>query len=386
MSLYETHTDINYEQNIPIYYWLSSTLSVGAATLSRLNNAFDNLYSFYELPDDKLASLNILTDGQAEKLIYLRNKYNIFDEYKKLAEHGITFYPIIHPNFPKKLRSIPNPPIGIYFIGALPSPTTPSVAVIGARECSAYGEDIAAMLGRALGRNKIPLISGMARGIDSLSQNAAINAGGPSFAVLGGGVDICYPKESRKLYETLKHTGGIISEFPPGTAATRSRFALRNRLISGLSDIVTVVEARKKSGTLITVDDALEQGREVYTVPGRITDYTAEGCNMLIHQGAGIIYDIDAFIAEIPGIKNVISDNVPNSCNNIELSSLSKWILTNVGNESFMPADLLGHKHITSDEAIMCTSQEVMIECLKLCELGLVKSLGGNRFKKVYAD
>jgi predicted Rossmann fold nucleotide-binding protein DprA/Smf involved in DNA uptake len=127
----------------------------------------------------------------------------------------------------------------------------------------------------------------MARGIDGIAQKAALDAGGKSFAVLGCGVDICYPEENRELYERLQQEGGVLSEYSPGVQPVAKLFPPRNRIISGLSDLVLVIEARKKSGTLITVDMALEQGREVYALPGRVSDALSDGCNRLIRQGAG---------------------------------------------------------------------------------------------------
>ena len=150
-----------------------------------------------------------------------------------------------------------------------------------------YGREQARRFGRRIGARGISVISGMARGIDGIAQKAALDAGGRSYAVLGCGVDICYPEENRELYERLQQQGGVLSEYPPGMQPIAKLFPPRNRIISGLSDLVLVIEARKRSGTLITVDMALEQGREVYALPGRVSDSLSDGCNRLIRQGAG---------------------------------------------------------------------------------------------------
>jgi DNA processing protein len=175
----------------------------------------------------------------------------------------------------------------------------PTVALIGARDCSEYGRNVASRLGFVFGQKGIQVISGMARGIDGISQEAAVDAGGTSYAVLGSGVDVCYPTGNRRLYEKLKVSGGILSEYPPGTKALAHHFPPRNRIVSGLADAVIVVEARAKSGTLITVDMALEQGREVYVVPGRITDDLSVGCNRLVKMGAGLLLDTEEFLDEL---------------------------------------------------------------------------------------
>lgn len=184
---------------------------------------------------------------------------------------------------------------GIFYRGKLPDENEPAVAVIGARECSEYGRYVAEELGQYLGRAGIQVISGMARGIDGISQQAALSAGGTSYGVLGCGVDICYPAQNRRLYEELLEKGGLLSTYAPGTKPLPQYFPPRNRIVSGLSDALIVIEARQKSGTLITVDMALEQGRDVYVVPGRLTDRLSDGCNHLLTQGAGVFLSPESF-------------------------------------------------------------------------------------------
>ena len=206
---------------------------------------------------------------------------------EELAQAGISFVSALGEGFPDKLREIPDPPFGIYYKGKMPGEKEPAAAIIGARLASGYGREQARRFGRQISARGIAVISGMARGIDGIAQKAALDAGGKSYAVLGCGVDICYPEENRELYERLQQQGGVLSEYPPGMQPIAKLFPPRNRIISGLSDLVLVIEARKRSGTLITVDMALEQGREVYALPGRVSDALSDGCNRLIRQGAG---------------------------------------------------------------------------------------------------
>lgn len=206
---------------------------------------------------------------------------------EELAQAGISFVSALEEGFPDKLREIPDPPFGIYYKGKMPGETEPAAAIIGARLASGYGREQARRFGRQIGARGIAVISGMARGVDGIAQKAALDVGGMSYAVLGCGVDICYPEENRELYERLQQQGGVLSEYPPGMQPIAKLFPPRNRIISGLSDLVLVIEARKRSGTLITVDMALEQGREVYALPGRVSDALSDGCNRLIRQGAG---------------------------------------------------------------------------------------------------
>ena len=207
-------------------------------------------------------------------------------------------------SYPRRLRQIADPPKYLYVRGKLPEEDKPSVAIIGARDCSEYGKLVAGRLGTKMGEAGVQVISGMARGIDGIGQQAALDAGGSSFGVLGCGVDICYPKQNHRLYENLCERGGVLSEYVPGTPPKPQHFPPRNRIVSALADAVIVVEARVKSGTLITVDMALEQGREVYVVPGRITDSLSAGCNRLMKMGAGILLDAEEFLEELWKLHN----------------------------------------------------------------------------------
>lgn len=218
--------------------------------------------------------------------------------YDKQVEQGIFFCHMGEESFPEKLRDIPDPPLGLFYRGKLPEKKK-SVAIIGARDCTPYGANVAKELGYALGEEGVQVISGMARGIDGIAQEAALRAGGTSYGVFGCGVDICYPKSNQTLYDTLLMQGGMMSTYAPGTKPIGRLFPPRNRIVSGLSDIIIVIEAGVKSGTLITVDMALEQGREVYVVPGRITDRLSIGCNRLLSQGAGLLWNIPQFVAEL---------------------------------------------------------------------------------------
>ena len=205
--------------------------------------------------------------------------------------------------FPLRFEGLSDVPKGLYCIGSLPDDNIPSVAIVGARSCSSYGRKTAFTLGKFLAENGVQVVSGMAMGIDSSAQEGALAAGGKTFAVLGCGVDICYPRTSYAVYDALAVRGGIIAEVEPGTKPLAFNFPRRNRIISALSDIVVVVEAREKSGSLITVDCALEQGRTVYAVPGRVGDRLSDGCNYLIAQGAGILWSFDAIMEELNDMK-----------------------------------------------------------------------------------
>ena len=194
--------------------------------------------------------------------------------------------------YPKKLLNIPEKPKELYYLGNLPREDVPSVAMIGARGCSAYGKRFAGKIAKELSNAGVQIISGMARGIDTRCQEGALEGKSPTFAVLGCGVDLCYPEENQVLYEKiLEQGGGILSEYPPGDKPLAWHFPQRNRIISGLSELVVVIEARVKSGSLITVEWALEQGKDIMALPGRVDDPLSEGCNRLIKSGAGSVME-----------------------------------------------------------------------------------------------
>ena len=190
--------------------------------------------------------------------------------------------------FPERLREIPDSPSCIYCKGRLPEKDEHTVGIIGARDGTDYGKAVARKLAGELSEYGISIISGMAYGIDSAAHLGALEAKGRTYAVLGCGVNICYPSVNYRLYQKIMEKGGIISEYAPGAPPLPHHFVERNRLIAGLSDILLVVEAKEKSGTFITVDRALEQGKQVFAVPGRITDPLSKGCNKLIREGAAV--------------------------------------------------------------------------------------------------
>lgn len=265
-------------------YWLDNISGLGTGGKERLLEAFGTGEGVYRAQEKHLALL--LEPAKLEKLQEMRQIWDVDQEYIRMQEKQIFFVCTADLEYPERLRHIPDHPFGIYYKGRLPQTQRLAVAVVGARECSDYGRFIATELGKELGIAGIQVISGMARGIDGISQLAALETGGESYAILGNGVDICYPRENQPIYDRMLVQGGVLSTYPPGTAPKPQLFPPRNRIVSGLADVLVVVEARQKSGTLITVDMALEQGREVYAVPGRITDRLSDGCNKLVKDGA----------------------------------------------------------------------------------------------------
>ena len=277
--------------------WLCNFPNAGNAQLHRLTEAFGGPEGVYYAGKEQWGQ--ILTQNQVNSLSVYTEEWPPEAKYREMQEEGIELLTISDRDYPERLRVIPDAPYALFVRGKLPAEDIPAVAVIGARECSEYGKYVARELGNALGRHGVVVVSGMAKGIDGISQEAALEGGGISLGVLGSGVDVCYPARNRELYGRLMKAGAVLSAYPNGTPALPKNFPPRNRIVSGLADAVVVVEARVRSGTLITVDMALEQGREVYVVPGRVTDRLSDGCNRLIKQGAGVVLSPESFYEEL---------------------------------------------------------------------------------------
>lgn len=213
------------------------------------------------------------------------------------------------PNYPMLLKNIYDPPFVIFYRGTLPQEQDITIAMVGSRKATAYGRLIAETLAQDLGEKDAWVVSGMARGIDTASHRGCLKAGGKTIAVLGSGIDVIYPRENRSLYEEIILSGAVLSELPLGTPPLPQHFPARNRLISGLSKGVVVVEAAEKSGSLITVDFALEQGRDVFAIPGPVNSLLSRGTHKLIREGAKLVEKADDILEEyIEGYNEAASD------------------------------------------------------------------------------
>lgn len=210
----------------------------------------------------------MINEKICEDILDIRKRKNVKNYLKYMEINKIDIISIKDKEYPEKLRQIYSPPMSLYIKGNKKALKNTSIAIIGCRECSNYGKEIAKKLGYDLAKYNINIVSGLAKGIDSYAHLGAVFSKGITTAVLGSGLDIIYPSENKNLVDNILRTNGaIISEYPIGTKPSKMNFPARNRIISGISQGIVVVEAKKKSGTLITVDFALEQGREVFVVP-----------------------------------------------------------------------------------------------------------------------
>lgn len=278
-------------------YWLASLYKINCRKRVQAIETTGAAEKLYMMSRKELSDMGLFTEEEIKYIIHSKAKFDLSGEWEALKKRPITFITYTDTQYPEKLRHIFDPPFALYIRGNLPVESKISVSIVGARMCSEYGRSIAKRLGEQLGTLDVPVISGMAMGIDSAAHAGALSARGKTFAILGCGCDICYPRSSENIYRNiLESGGGILSELPPGTKPLPHFFPQRNRIISALADIVVVVEAKERSGSLITADFALEQGKDVYAVPGRYNDTLSAGCNRLIDQGAGILYSVDSFL------------------------------------------------------------------------------------------
>ena len=269
--------------------WLSRIEGIGFKKANYLLEHFGNAEAIWFAEPAEIRAACGRNEKLAEVLISSKDEDSLNDWLIELEEKEIEFYSFWHPRYPRLLREISDPPLGIYVRGELPDDDIATVGIIGARKCSRYGATVAYEIAKDLGKTNVLVVSGMARGIDSEGHKGIMDGGGKTIAVLGCGVDVCYPPENRELMARIIENGAVISEYPPGTPAIPGHFPSRNRIIAGLSEMVVVVEAGKKSGTLITADLALDYGRDVFVVPGNVTSALSKGTNELIKQGCPII-------------------------------------------------------------------------------------------------
>ncbi len=292
-------------------FWFAGAAGISNMEKFRLLELFGSEEEIYHMTEYRLDQMHMIPERTKEALLAAKKGEDWEREYQKFLETGIQFFPYGSPGYPEKLTHIYDPPYCLYVKGKLPPKEQICIAVVGARKCTSYGQAAAELIGRKLALAGAGVISGMAYGIDTAAHEGAVSPWGEqygrnrivtesaAYGVLGCGVDICYPARNRQLYHKVETCGGLISEFPVGCGPQKWFFPMRNRIISGLSDAVVVVEARKRSGSLITADLALEQGKPVYAVPGRIGDELSYGTNWLLSQGAEVLYSFKEFMQEM---------------------------------------------------------------------------------------
>jgi DNA processing protein len=364
-------------------FWLALNLikDIGPVTIKKLLSIFRSPENIFKAKMKDLLDIPDIGEIRAKNI----SEFSMWDRVDKeiniIKERNIKITKYIDKEYPESLGQIDDSPILIYYYGEFLDNDKYSIAIVGSRNMTEYGLMVADKLSYELASLGITIISGMARGIDSIAHKGALKANGRSIAVLGSGIDKPYPYENRSLFYKLSRSGVVISEFPLGTPPIKENFPKRNRLISGLSLGVVVVEATINSGSLITAYYAIEQGKEVFAVPGNIFSKYSEGTNLLIKKGAKLVYKIDDILEELaPKLKKLIASKI--NFNKEELIS-EKLDALEISNEEKAICNTLDHeaKHIDN------ISRELNIPVSRLSSMllnlemkGIIMQLDGKRF------
>lgn len=290
-------------ENLIYDLWLSNIEGVGSKTILKLIKTFGNSQNVYTASEKELkeaiAKMKKVPQTTADNIIKNKKLSEAEKQFLVIEKEKISIILITDKKYPKLLKEIYDPPFVLYYKGDLPENNDLTFGIVGSRKATAYGKWAAYGIAAKLSEYNVTVISGMAYGIDAFAHKGALESGGRTVAVLGCGVDKCYPPSNQQLMEKIIENGAVISEYGPGTAPFHANFPRRNRIISGLSKGIIIVEAGVKSGSLITAEFALEQGRDVYAVPGNINSIYSKGTNKLIKEGAVPLTAIDEIIDEL---------------------------------------------------------------------------------------
>ncbi len=284
--------------NLPFWVGFSKVAGIGPARLRLLLDYYGHIQTAWQANPGELRAIG-LDRRSVENLVKVRSTLDLEAEVSALERLGVAVLTWESPAYPELLKTIADPPATLYIRGQLAPADEWAVAVVGTRRATVYGKECTRLLVRGLVEAGITVISGLAYGIDTEAHQTALKAGGRSLAVLGCGVDIFYPPENRKLAQAIIENGALISEYPLGTSPDSGNFPRRNRIISGLSRGVVLVEGTIQSGARITTDYALEQGREVFAVPGSILHKSSSGPNFLIQNGAKLVTQVNDILEEL---------------------------------------------------------------------------------------
>jgi DNA processing protein len=363
-------------------YWLALTFikDIGPVTCKRLLSAFGSPQKIFEARLNELKDIEDIGESRAEKILKFNSWNRVEKEIRAINLKNIRILKYTDKEYPVPLRQIDDSPVILYTKGNFIEEDKYAIAIVGSRRMTDYGRKVAETIAFEIASRGLTVISGMARGIDTSSHKGALKAGGRSIAVLGCGIDRPYPPENVKLLESLSDSGCVISEFPIGTPPNKENFPRRNRLISGLSMGVLVVEATDNSGSLITAQYALEQGKEVFAVPGNIISKNSEGTNNLIKNGAKLVQKTDDILEELsPVLKDILKSdknfperNFPLNIDRLEITDEEKAICKIIGNDS-------KHIDIIARESGMSPAELSGI-LLNLEMKGIIKQIEGKRF------
>ena len=371
--------------------WLSLVLipEIGPRRGKKLLERFRTPQAILEGSLYDIAEVENIGREVAKKIVEGRKKIDLGRHIKLIEKNNIILIPLDSEFYPVSLKFIFDPPLVLFIKGEILPQDYFSIAIVGTRLASFYGRTMSEKLSRELTEKGFTIVSGGARGIDTFSHQAALRAKGRTIAVLGCGLDIIYPPENKNLFEEIAKRGAMISEFPLSTRPDRQNFPIRNRIISGLSLGVVVIEAPQKSGALITVTHAIDQGREVFSVPGKADSFASRGTNQLLREGAKLVENADDIIEELePILKSKIRElkaNQPEPAQEKQIP-LIKPELTE---EEAKLYNLLSSGPLDLDDIIVKSQLSVSAASAMLTTLELkkiVKQLPGKIFAKETTD
>lgn len=280
-------------------WWLAvkQVPRIGPARIRSLLDHFGSLRQAWQATDGEIR--NVLPTQLANEFLTLRDQTDVAALYNRTTREGVNIACWTDDTYPALLREVPAPPPVLYYRGQLIETDTTAVAIVGTRKVTAYGREMAYRIAYDLAKAGVTIVSGLALGVDGIAHRAALEAGGRTIAVLGSGIDVMYPGRHRDLAHKITQQGAVVTDYPPGTQPDRFNFPPRNRIISGLSRGVVVVEAPERSGALITVDFAAEQGRDAFAVPGPVHAPASAGCHRILREGATLVRSAEDVLEDL---------------------------------------------------------------------------------------
>lgn len=291
------------------WIWFANLKGIATRKKAELLRLFNSPAEIYKADAIELAKTGVLNRDNITAVLSKEYRDTVDRTIEEIDKKNINVISLNSSTYPELLKNICDPPICLYVKGKLYADEL-SIAVVGSRRASGYGITVAKKISGELAQSNICVISGMARGIDTAAHVGALSVKGRTIAVLGCGIDLVYPPENKKLMEQIIEYGAVISEYPPGVEPAPHHFPVRNRIVSGMSVGVLVVEAGEKSGSLITAQLALEQGRDVYALPGNVISINSKGTNKLIQDGAKLVTSVQDILDELHWYKNFNTKNV----------------------------------------------------------------------------
>lgn len=354
-----------------VLIWLSS-LGVKNKAIDRLRSYFPDLREILVANKKLLFSIKTVNDNYLNKIVENRNSNYMVDLFNKLEKYGIETITILDKDYPNSLEYIYDKPYVLYGKGSMTEADRLSIGIVGARKATAYGTWACEKFTKELVNMDVTIVSGLALGIDAVAHKTAIQEGGRTIGVLGNGIDRIYPKRNERLYGEIPNRGMVLTEFPLGTEPMPYNFPQRNRIIAGLSLGIIVIEAKEKSGSLITAHHALEQGKDVFSLPGNINSIYSKGTNRLIKDGARPLLDIEDIIEEIKELQTKLLKEKKEDIDYSHLSNMEISVISTLG-EGPLHCDLITYKSGLDISSVIST--------LTILELkGIIKEISSRTF------